>query len=604
MNSVVEDIKSRINIVDLIGEYVRTQKSGANWKALCPFHREKTPSFVINEEKQIWHCFGCGKGGDVFGFLMEIESIEFKEALKILAEKTGTELPKFSQGQIEVVDDRKKILEILELSTKFYEKQLWDGVGKEKILPYLRSRGLKDPSIKEFRLGYAPRGWDNLLKFLTGRGYANEDIAKTGLLVNKNEVSNPKSQASNSRYYDRFRDRITFPVMDVMGQVVGFSARVAPGGDESQAKYVNTPETQVYHKSKILYGMNRAKQEIKNKKSVILVEGNMDVIAAHQAGIKNTVAVSGTALTGEQVDTIKRYTNKIKMLFDMDSAGEQATERSAEVCFQKDVNVSVITLSGGKDAAEMVEKNPAEFIKAVENSVPVMEYFFEQFFRKYDKDKIEDKKIIAAELLNIIKNFGNAIEKNHWIKKLSQKLEVGENILIDTLKKVEKRLKNKFGREEPKEKNVAKKREEIIQEKIAGIMLNDPDLWKETVEDPEKSSYFENSPNFFAIFQKGAENQYKFENLISAVASKEEKDFLQKIYFETNYSGGEEKNIKDDPTELRDQLECCFNELRKELNKDRLGVLLHDIEKAEENKDAEGKILLINEFNKLSQEMK
>lgn len=604
MNSVAQDVKSRINIVDLIGEYIRVQKAGANWRALCPFHREKSPSFMINEEKQIWHCFGCGKGGDIFGFLMEIEGIEFREALKILAEKAGIELPKFSKNQIQLVDSRKKTLEILELATKFYEKQLWDGAGKEKILSYLHARGLKDNFIKEFRIGYAPNGWENVLKFLTSRGYLAEEIAKTGLFVTKSEAQSSKPKTQSSSYYDRFRDRITFPVMDVMGQVVGFSARVAPGGDESQAKYVNTPETEVYHKSKILYGINRAKQDIKSKDSVIIVEGNMDVIAAHQAGIKNTVAVSGTALTSDQVDTVKRYTNKVKMLFDMDNAGEKATERSAEICFQKDINVSVITLSGGKDAAEIVQKSPKEFNEAVEKSTPVMEYFFQQFFRKYDKNKIEEKKLIAAEALNIIRNFGNAIEKSHWIRKLSEKLEVNENILLDALKKVEHRLKGNSRQENKTENNPPKAREDVIREKIIGLILASPKLWEKFSSDSEKREYFSQDPILFEVFQKGSEVKFKFENFISILENKVTRDFLQKIYFETKYSTAEAGVEENDLDDAEEQVEYCLNELRKEIGKNRLNILLGDIRKAEENNDEEGKILLINEFNKLSKEIK
>ena len=596
MNSAAGDIKDRINIVDLIGEYIRTQKAGVNWKALCPFHHEKSPSFMINEEKQIWHCFGCGKGGDVFGFLMEIEGIDFKEALKILAEKTGVELPRFNKNQPEFVDDKKKTLEILELAVKFYEKQLWDGMGKDKILDYLRKRGLNDQAIRDFRLGYAPNGWDNLLKFLMNRGYSTNDIAKTGLLVAKNE-------ARGNGFYDRFRDRITFPVMDVMGKAVGFSARVAPGGDESQAKYVNTPETSVYHKSKILYGLNMAKQEIKSQKSAIIVEGNMDVIASHQAGIKNTIAVSGTALTPEQVDILKRYASKIKMLFDMDSAGEKATQRSAEICFQKDINVSVITLPEGKDAAELVQKDPKKFIEASEKATPIMEYFFQQFFRKYDGNKIEDKKIIAAELLNIIRNFGNAIEKNYWIRKLSQKLDVSENVLVDILKKTETRDVRQ-PEENLKKEKVSKKRIEVLLEKIAGLMLNSKILWEKISNNTQEKYYFSENKKFLPIFEKGREVGYKFENLISSLENKEECDFLQKVYFDTKYSNTENGPMENDLSDSEEQVEYCFNELKKEIGKDRLGVLLNDIRKAEENGDKEGKNLLINEFNKLSQEIK
>lgn len=596
MNSAVEDIKGRINIVDLIGEYIRTQKAGANWKALCPFHHEKSPSFMINEEKQIWHCFGCGKGGDAFGFLMEIEGVDFKEALKILAEKTGVELPKFSKNQEEFVDDKKKTLEILDLSSRFYEKQLWDGMGREKILPYLRKRGLKDGSIKEFKLGYAPNGWDNLLKFLLGRGYSTTDIVKTGLLVAKNDTQ-------RNSFYDRFRDRITFPVLNVMGKVVGFSARVAPEGDESQAKYVNTPETSVYHKSRILYGLNLAKQEIKSKDSAIIVEGNMDVIAAHQAGIKNTIAVSGTALTPEQVDMLKRYAGKIKMLFDMDNAGEKATQRSAEICFQKDINVSVIILSEGKDAAELVEKDPQKFIEASEKAIPIMEYFFQQFFNRYDANKVEDKKIIAAELLNIIKNFGNAIEKNYWIRKLSQKLDVGENVLTDIFKKTENR-RMRQPEEKPLEKKAVKKRTEILLEKIAGLILGSKALWEKISNDYERKNYFSENKNFTSIFEKGGESGYKFENLISSLENKEEKDFLQKIYFDTKYSITENGPVENDLSDSEEQAQYCFNELRKEIGKEKLLALLRDIKKAEEDGDKDGKNLLIKEFNKLSQEIK
>jgi DNA primase len=354
----------------------------------------------------------------------------------------------------------------------------------------------------------------------------------------------------------------------------------------------------------VLYGLSKAKQNIKNENSVVIVEGNTDVIAAHQAGIKNTVAVSGTALTLEQVDTLKRYANKVKMLFDMDSAGEKATQRSAEICFQKDINVSVITLPEGKDAAELVQKDSKKFTEAVNQATPIMEHFFGQFFKKYDRDKVEDKKTIAVELLNIIKNFGNAIEKNHWIKKLSQNLDVSENILIEILKKAENKLRRPEIKNGKEERKISKTRAEILQEKIAGIMLNDGVLWKGVLDDPQRNGYFLNNRKFSSIFEKGSEAQYKFENLVSLMEDKNENDFLQKIYFDTRYSIAEEGAVENDLSDLREQLAYCFKELEKELNKNRLNVLLRDIRKAEENGDNEGKILLINEFNKLSKEIK
>ncbi|HLN18572.1 MAG TPA: CHC2 zinc finger domain-containing protein, partial [Patescibacteria group bacterium] len=271
MNSDLEEIKSRLNIIDVLGEYIRLEKAGSNYRALCPFHNEKSPSFMVSEERQMWKCFGCQKGGDIFSFVMEIEGLEFRDALKQLAEKAGIKLAGYDPKKIEV---KNRTLEILELVTKWYEYQLWKGPGKIKILKYLRERGLNDETIKEFRLGYAPKGWRNILTFLLSRGFKADEIKKTGLLVEKKDtqisnsqfpISNkiPNLNSQNTKYYDRFRERIMFPISDYSGKVVGYSARVAPGGDESQAKYVNTPETEVYHKSNILYGLDKAKSNIK-----------------------------------------------------------------------------------------------------------------------------------------------------------------------------------------------------------------------------------------------------------------------------------------------------------------------------------------------------
>ena len=355
MNSDVEDVKSRINVVDLVGEYVRLTKAGSNWRALCPFHNEKSPSFMVSEERRSWHCFGCGKGGDVFSFIMDMEGIGFREALEQLAQKAGVQLKRFEKGDKGQESLKPKLFNILELATKWYEKNLWDGKERDKILKYLRDRGIVDGTIRKFRLGYAPDGWRNILEFLQKRDHKIEEIAKTGLLVEKEASNNSRTQ--NIGFYDRFRDRIMFPVQDVMGRVIGFSARVAPGGDEKNAKYINTPQSELYDKSKTLYGLHLAKTEIKKRDEVILVEGNMDVIASHQVGFGNTIAVSGTALTYDQIKIIKRYTENIKMAFDMDSAGQAAAKKSARVCLENDLNVRIVLLSSGKDAADVIREN-------------------------------------------------------------------------------------------------------------------------------------------------------------------------------------------------------------------------------------------------------
>lgn len=605
MISSTEEIKSRVNIVDLIGEYIRLNKTGANWKACCPFHNEKTPSFVVSEDKQIWHCFGCQKGGDIFGFLMEIEGIEFKEALNKLAEKAGIKLPEYRK---EVSEKKSKTMEILELATKFYEKQLWDGSGKEKILKYLYERGLKDEAIKEFRLGYAPNGWRNLLTFLTDRGYRTEEIEKTGLLV-KNTKSDPPAGGQNSEYYDRFRNRVIFPIADINSKIIGFSARVAPGEDESQAKYVNTPETEVYHKSKILYGIDKAKREIKNKNFVLLVEGNMDVVAASQAGIKNTVAVSGTALTSDQLDILKRYTENIKMFFDMDSAGTLATRRSAEICFQKDMGVFIVKSALGKDAAEIANDNPNELLEAADRAIPAAEYFFESIMAKNDKTKAEGKKIIAKEILNLIRNFENEIEKIHWMKKLADELEVEEKTLSGVLRKVEmKRTGRNFVRKETEKKETPiRNRAEIMREKIIGLMLSQDSIWKEMAHfnDKEVDSYLKEDSLFSALLEKGSETEFKYENFIPSLENEDIRKKALKIYFETKYQFGSQEEVQEKSIDNANELlEQYLAYLKKEICKDKLKNIVRDLRKAEKNSDKEAVKFLMAEFSKISHELK
>lgn len=607
----MEEIRSRINIVDLISEYIRVQKAGASWKALCPFHHEKTPSFIISEEKQIWHCFGCGKGGDIFGFLMEMESLEFKEALKILAGKAGVIL---SKNKFDNSENKTKILEILELATKFYEKQLWEGMGRKKILPYFEKRGLKEGIIREFRVGYAPLGWRNLLEFLTGRGYSVQDIFKSGLLVNKSsqildtshELSNSLIQGGQAtNYYDRFRDRIMFPIADIMGHIIGFSGRVSPGGDESSAKYVNTPETSVYHKSSVLYGIDKAKKEIKDKKFTLLVEGNIDVIASHQAGIRNTVAVSGTALTPSQLDIIKRYAGKIKMLYDMDSAGQEASLRGAFLCFQRGMDVDIVKLSGGKDASEAVEKNPQSLIDSVNSSIPAMEHLIGTILEKHGKEKAENKKVIVSEFLDIIQNFSNPVEKEYWIRDFSQKTGIEEKNIIDLANASDfKKRKNPAFEESEAEGNSTPKesKKEAIKRKIAGLIIASPILWKKIIADFPESSILE-SEAIRMILAKGKESGFEFQKFLLELGEPKLKDYFQKTYFDAKYQKQNNGKISErEEDEIKFLFETYFQELKKEIRKEKMVTILQDMRKAEASGDSDSLKMLIEEFSKISKE--
>jgi len=596
MDSDIEEIKSRLNVVEVLGEYLRLEKAGANWRSTCPFHNEKTPSFMVSEEKQIWHCFGCGKGGDIFGFVMEMEGMEFQEALKMLAEKAGVQLQSYSPRKTQ---EKSRTLEILELATKFWEVQLWKGTGKDEVLKYLRGRGLRDETIKKFRLGYAPKGWRNILNFLIKRGYKIKEIARTGILVQKN---------NSADYYDRFRNRIIFPIADYSGKVVGYSARIIPNGDESQAKYINTPETEVYHKGRILYGLDKAKGEIKQKGWVLLMEGNMDVIAASQAGIYNGVAVSGTALTDEQINIIKRYTSRIKMFFDMDNAGETATKKSVKACLAKEMDIQIINLPFGKDAADLAKDDPGKLKKTVDESLGIMEYFFQKAFQKFDKKKVEDKKKIAEELLDIIANLENAVEKSHWLKKLSEELETPQTALTDSLKKIS--LKNRVKKKETYNNqtepiNSADKIDVLTQELI-GLMFISPKSWQEMVEEVKSGKVLLKDKLLNLMLEKGQKSNFDFDKFIIVLGEDQNlRSKAERLFFEKKYQLDLNNNLKEiiieEPLKkFRD----CFKKIQKEIQKDKLSQLTSDLKLAEKKKDQPAILFLRQEINKISKDLK
>jgi len=427
-DSIVPEIKAKLDIVDVVGSYVRLTKAGTHWKALCPFHNEKTPSFTVNQERQIFHCFGCGKGGDIFSFIEEIEGVDFREALTLLAERAGVEILKYRGAGTEDDGRSDRTKEILELSTKFFEKQLWDGEGSKAALPYLRKRGISDESIRIFRLGYSLPGWRHLHDFLVSRGYRSEELERAGLVIAKE---------GRSGYYDRFRGRIMFPVSDIVGRVVGYSARVTPGSDDRQAKYINTPETPAYHKGRILYGAYQAKQAIKSSDASILVEGQMDVIACHQAGITNAIAASGTALTGEQLDILKRYGKEIRLFFDMDGAGQAAAWKSCLLALEKEMLVSVVSLPEGKDAADAALENPDDLRNAVSASVPAARYFLSRSVSENDVRTSEGKRAVAERYAPLLLAMSNRIDRDFWQRELADAIGVDERALLPTIRSAE-----------------------------------------------------------------------------------------------------------------------------------------------------------------------
>jgi len=342
----IEEIRSAVDIVDVVSDYVSLKKRGTNFFGLCPFHSEKTPSFSVNPERGIYKCFGCGKGGNVFSFLREVEKIDFIEAVRLLAERAGVALPAPSSAESQASSVVDSIYHALRMAGRFYHQQLTETEPGKRALQYLRERGLKDETIRHFGLGYAPDAWDALINHAEKESTSVEYLEMAGLVVKRDK---------GEGYYDRFRGRVMFPLLTQVGQVVGFTGRILEG-DEKQAKYVNTPETKVYHKGRLLYGLHFAKNDIRKAEEAYLVEGNTDVISMHQSGITNVVATSGTALTPTQVKLLGRYTDAVVLLFDADSAGVSAMERSVDLLLEANMKVRTLSLPEGYDPDSFVRK--------------------------------------------------------------------------------------------------------------------------------------------------------------------------------------------------------------------------------------------------------
>lgn len=474
MLTPAEEIKAKLDIVDIIQEYVpNLKKAGANWKATCPFHQEKTPSFMVHPEKQIWRCFGgCNEGGDIFAFIQKIEGIEFPEALRILAKKANVVL---RQVDPKLSNLKTKLLDILSQAAEYYQGVLLSPQG-ELALDYLVNRGITQETIKEFQVGFALESWDGLSKFLIGKGFKAQEIVQAGLAVAKKGIGVNQYQSA-STIFDRFRGRIMFPIKNYQGQIIGFTGRLIQE-KKDEGKYVNTPETLVYNKSRVLYGFDLAKQAIREQDLAVVAEGQMDVIASHQAGIRNVVASSGTALTQEQVKLIKRLTTNISFCFDQDAAGQEAAKRALDAALAEGMDIKLINLGEFKDPDECVKTAGKEaWEKTIKEAKPALEYFFEQAEEKYNFKDLNGKKAAAQELLPLIIKIGNQVERSFWLGKLAQKLDIEESSLREMIRKLAKKGMAAV----TEELNLSTKKTEgsiVLAKNLLSLALRHPHLWE------------------------------------------------------------------------------------------------------------------------------
>lgn len=446
MRDLIDEVKNRCDIVNVISQYINLKNSGSNYSGLCPFHNEKTGSFHVNQKKQIYKCFGCGEGGDVINFVMKIENLDFIEAVKLLAEKNGIEFKtNLSEADKAKMESIKLIQDIHLKAARFYFANLINS--KNAGYDYLRRRGLSDKIIKKFGLGYSLNSWSSLIDYLLSIGYEKNDLVKSGLVTHKE---------NDNKYYDRFRNRVMFPIFDYRGNVIGFGGRVL---DNSLPKYLNSPDSLLFNKRFNLYGLNYAKKSISND-TLILVEGYMDLISLYEHGIENVVATLGTALTNEQGKLIKRYASTAIISYDSDDAGVKATLRAIEILRGQNINVKILNLKDCKDPDDFIKKYKNEgFLKAIENSVSHIVFQINILKRKFDFNKDEHLIKFAKEVALIIKNLSSPVEKDYYIKYVSKEF----NISLDAMKE------EVFGKSFNKSKNNYKNFEKTEQKPIEKI---------------------------------------------------------------------------------------------------------------------------------------
>ncbi len=585
MSDTVEQVKSRLDIVDALRQYIAVIPAGRNFKALCPFHKEKTPSFVISPEKQVWHCFGCNAGGDLITFVMRYENLEFIEALKVLAEKAGIDM-KISGGR----DERQYqvLYDINRAAKEFYRKQLTvETASGAKALEYFKNRGLKEETIGEFELGFAPNTSDALTRYLLKTGFKIDEIERAGLA----------SKTERGTYWDRFRNRLMFPLWNTFGKEIAFTGRLMPdAADTSVGKYVNSPETPVFSKSRLLYGFHKAKTAIRDSRLAVLVEGQMDLIMVWQDGVQNAIATSGTALTVEHLVQLKRLADTVVVAYDNDEAGQAASERVIDLAGGRDFFVKVIrhdtvknepALKDAKDPADIALSSPGFFAKLIAEAEPAMRYYFTRHLPARGREvNIIDLKRAIRTVLSKIKALASPIEQAHWVSELSKKTSVPESHLFEELNAlkltgVPVRGEETASQASPLDRNFT--RQELISQKLLGFAAANPEC--RTKVEEHISFLPESYQKIAAALFGGATSALEPE--LSELAS------LISLRSALERSGGASE------PEFKDLLRYLKTEHYRKM-RDGLGLKIRE---AEASGDAEALASSLKEFDRLSKEI-
>ena len=488
IKDIVEEVKNRCDIANVISEYMPIKQSGSNYKGLCPFHGEKTPSFHISSSKQIYKCFGCGEGGDVINFVMKMENLDFIDAVKLLANKCGIEINNNMNEEDKLrMEKSKKYQDIHLEAARFYFANLLKG--KNPGYDYLRKRGLDDKTIKKFGLGYSQKSWNELMDYLLSKGYDKQDLVQCGLVNHK---------AEGNKYYDRFRNRVMFPIFDYRGNVIGFGGRVL---DDSLPKYLNSPDSLIFNKRYNLYGLNFSRKNIVDR-TIILVEGYMDLISLFQYGVRNVVATLGTALTEQQGNLIKRYADTAIISYDSDEAGVKATLRAIEILSKIGINVKIINLKDCKDPDEFVRKyGLEEYKKAIGDSSHYIKFRIDHLRKSFNLEKDEERVKFAKEASKIIKELKSPVEVDYYTNYIAKQINIStesikKEVYGKDYNKVYNKQNNKYTNkkvekviEKPK---AIKKGKELVEETLIKLLLENKKIREITLLKVEESDFLLN----------------------------------------------------------------------------------------------------------------
>ncbi len=573
MPSPIEEIKERLDIVDVLKGYVELRPAGRNFKAVCPFHAEKTPSLIVSPERQIWHCFGCNAGGDVIKFVSLFENLEFYEALRVLAEKAGVDLKRYTPAEEKQFG---VLYEIQRAAADFFKDRL---AASSKPLKYLEGRKLKTETIEEFELGFAPESFDALTVGLIERKFELGDIVRSGLSF----------RTDGGKYIDRFRGRVMFPIHNHFGKIVGFTGRILPELErEGVGKYVNSPETPIFQKSKLLYGLWKNKKEIRDSGCAVLLEGQMDFLMCYQDGIRNAVATSGTALTGEHLRTLRKVTDKLVMGFDNDSAGRLAAEKACDLAAENDFTALVVSWREYKDAADLISENPGSAAEMIEKAVPAVNFIFDRYL---ENGGAKSKKNIRF-VLDKIRKVWSPIERSAWLRELAYRTGISEKNLAEEMEKISLGERDEETITGTRTSGaVTEYKPETRIELISLRLLGLANEKKELIAKIE--SYERYLPETYSAIYKSVLNNSQ-ESLPPEV---------REVFNIISLRGGLESELLEDEERINKEFRTLLKELEIEFLSAEKNKMAREIASLEENGDEEKLVSALRKFDELSKKI-